>query len=59
MNEIKNIASRGGKENGFLKIIILIIIALLIMKYFGITISGVINWFSSIISVVFLNKKLR
>lgn len=35
------------KQSGFLKIIILIVIALLLMKYFNITISGVIDWFTS------------
>jgi uncharacterized protein involved in cysteine biosynthesis len=35
------------KEGGFLEIIIFIIIALLIFKFFGITISGVWNWFTS------------
>ena len=34
-------------EGGFLQLIILIIIALLIMKYLGITVSGVIDWFVS------------
>ncbi len=33
------------KQGGFLELIILILIALFTMKYFGITISGVINWF--------------
>jgi len=46
-NRIKNPARRSGKQNGFLQMIIIIIVALLIMKYFGITISGVFNWFSS------------
>lgn len=41
-SEIKN-----KKQGGFFEIIIVIIIALLLMKYFGITISGVINWFES------------
>lgn len=36
------------QENGFIEIIIVIIIALLIMKYFGITITGTINWFISL-----------
>ena len=40
-NNIKN------KKSGFLQIIIVIIIALLIMKYFGITISEVVDWFLS------------
>jgi hypothetical protein len=35
------------KSKGFVELIILIIIALLLMKYFGITVSGVINWFES------------
>jgi hypothetical protein len=33
------------EEGGFIEIIILIIIALFVFKYFGITISGVLNWF--------------
>ncbi|MFA6177543.1 MAG: hypothetical protein WC694_01455 [Candidatus Paceibacterota bacterium] len=47
-NEIKNFTRRGGKQSGFLQIIILIVLALLIMKYFGITVSGVFDWFISI-----------
>ncbi len=43
---MKNI-TKNDKEGGFLEIIVLIIIALLLMRYFGITISGVINWFAS------------
>ena len=35
------------KNKGFLQIILVIIIALLIMKYFGITVSGIYNWFMS------------
>jgi uncharacterized protein involved in cysteine biosynthesis len=41
MKNNKNI----NKEGGFLEIIIIIIIALLIMRYFGITVSGVVDWF--------------
>lgn len=41
-NKIKNNSS-----GGFLEIIIIVIIALLLMRYFGITVSGVINWFMS------------
>jgi uncharacterized protein involved in cysteine biosynthesis len=40
-NEIKN------SKGGFLELIVLIIVALLLMQYFGITISGVLNWFGS------------
>jgi uncharacterized protein involved in cysteine biosynthesis len=35
------------KMGGFLQIIILIIVALLLMKFLGITVSGVYNWFVS------------
>lgn len=33
------------KQGGFLQVIIIIIIALVIMKFLGITLSGVFNWF--------------
>ncbi len=47
-NILKNPVCAGrNKEGGFLEIIVLIIIALLIMRYMGLTISGVINWFES------------
>lgn len=39
INDVKN------KEGGFLKLIIIIVIALLLMKYFGITISGILAYF--------------
>ena len=35
------------KKGGFIKLIILILFTLLIMKYFGVTISEAINWFKS------------
>ncbi|MEI6280687.1 MAG: hypothetical protein WCP17_01665 [bacterium] len=41
------------KQDGFLQIIILIVVALLAMKYFGITISSVVDWFSSFFASVF------
>ncbi|KKS50194.1 MAG: hypothetical protein UW01_C0001G0053 [Candidatus Nomurabacteria bacterium GW2011_GWA2_43_66] len=47
INKMKN------KEKGFLQIIIFIIIALLIMKFLGVTVSGVWNWFVSFFSGVF------
>ncbi|MFA5931843.1 MAG: hypothetical protein WC793_00480 [Candidatus Paceibacterota bacterium] len=34
-------------QSGFIQIIIFIIVALLIMKFLGITVSGVLNWFMS------------
>ncbi len=40
----KNLSNQQG---GFLETIVIIIIALLIMKYFGLTISGVIEWFKT------------
>ncbi len=33
-------------SKGFIQLIILIVIALFLMKYYGVTISGVIRWFS-------------
>jgi len=33
------------KEGGFVELIVIIVIALLLMKYFGITVSGAIDWF--------------
>jgi uncharacterized protein involved in cysteine biosynthesis len=35
------------KQGGFLELIVLIIVALLVMKYMGLTVSEVINWFKS------------
>ncbi len=48
-NKLKNNQQGGpaSTQGGFLQIILFIIIALLIMKYFNITISGVINWFQA------------
>ena len=47
-----NVKNKENEEKGFIEIIILIIVALLLMKYFGVTISGVINWFTSFFSSV-------
>ncbi len=41
VNKIKN------QKGGFIQIIILIIVALLIMKYYGVTLTGVKDWFLS------------
>jgi hypothetical protein len=41
------------KEGGFITLIVFIVVVLLIMKYFGITISGVVHWFSSFFGSVF------
>ncbi len=38
-----NILKRN-KEGGFIEIIIIVIIALLLMKYFGVTVSTVVAW---------------
>jgi hypothetical protein len=40
INQIKN------KRGGFLQLIIIIIIALLIMRYFGLTFSGILAYFN-------------
>ena len=42
-NKIKN--TQNNKQGGFLELIVLIIVALLIMKYLGLTISEVVTWF--------------
>ena len=41
MNKIKN-----KKESGFIKLIIVVVIALLLMRYFKITISGILAYFN-------------
>ena len=38
---------KNNKNRGFLQLIVLIVVALLLMKHFNITISGVIQWFTS------------
>lgn len=45
-NRIKNFTHRGERQDGFLQIIILIIIAMLLMKYFNLTITGILNYFN-------------
>ena len=50
-SEIEN--RSGEKGGGFIQIIILVVVALLVMKYYGVTISGVIEWFSSFFGSVF------
>ncbi len=39
-NKIKN-----GREGGFLKLVIVIIVALLLMRYFHLTITGILAYF--------------
>lgn len=41
------------KQGGFIETIILIIILLLIMNYFGITITGILDWIWNLITSVF------
>ncbi len=47
MNKIKNsLASLpAGRQGGFLQLIIFIVVVLLIMKYFGLTFSGILDYF--------------
>ena len=40
INKIKS-----NKEGGFIKLIIVIVVALLLMKYFDLTITGILNYF--------------
>lgn len=44
---MKTQINKSNRGSGFVQIIILIIIALFLMKYYGVTISGVINWFTT------------
>lgn len=41
------------KQHGFLKLIILIVIALFLLKYFNVTGSDVINWLKDLITNAF------
>lgn len=41
------------QQGGFLKLIIFIIIALLLMKYFNISLSDIINWIKVVFNTVF------
>ena len=41
------------KEGGFLKLIIFIVLALFLMKYFKISISDVFNWIKGLLNSVF------
>ncbi len=38
--------NKNKKEAGFIKLIILVVVALLLMRYFGITISGTLEYFN-------------
>ena len=38
---------KNNQQGGIIEIIVLIIVALFVMKFLGITISGVINWFTT------------
>lgn len=46
-NKINKIKGVKNKEGGFLELIVIIVIALVIMRYYGITITGVIHWFTN------------
>jgi hypothetical protein len=50
MNKL-NDASRA--QGGFLKLIIFIIVALLLLKYFNISLSDIIHWIESFFKTVF------
>ncbi|MDE2399772.1 MAG: hypothetical protein KGL67_02065 [Patescibacteria group bacterium] len=43
-NKIKNSAQHGRKNSGFVELIVLIVIALLLMKYYNINVSTVLGW---------------
>ena len=44
---------KNNKQGGFIRIIIAIVVILILMKYSGITVSQVVNWFTSFFSSVF------
>jgi len=46
-NNLKN------KQGGFIGIIIMIVIVLLIMKYYGLTLTGLWNWLWNLVQSVF------
>lgn len=46
-NNLKN------QNGGFIGIIIMIVIVLLIMQYYGLTLTGIWNWFWSLVQSVF------
>lgn len=48
-NELKK-RGETSKQGGFLELIIIIIVALLLMKYFNITVSDIIVWLKSFVN---------
>lgn len=48
MNKLKNF-KKEEKEKGFIQAIILVIVALLLMQYFGITLTGVYYWLKDLV----------
>lgn len=48
MNKDKN----NNEQGGFLKLILIIVIALFLMKYFNIHISDIINWFKNLLNSI-------
>lgn len=43
---------QNNKEKGFLKIIIIIVIALLLMRYYNISVDDALNWIKSFVNSV-------
>ncbi|MDO8660193.1 MAG: hypothetical protein Q7K54_06405 [Candidatus Parcubacteria bacterium] len=41
-----------GRQGGFLQLIIIVVVALLIMNYFNLTISGILSYFGTSISEI-------
>ena len=44
--KIRSMINKNNKERGFVKLIILIIVVLLLMRYFNLTISGILAYFN-------------
>jgi hypothetical protein len=49
---MKNILKSNRKEGGFLKLIILIVIALFLMSYFKVSLTDIFNWLKDAIANV-------
>ena len=54
MTNINIFKHKNSQNGGFIQLIVIIIIALLIMKYFGITLSGAWIWFKAFFNGVLM-----
>jgi hypothetical protein len=52
MNEVNNVKNENNREGGFLELIVLVIVAVFLMNYFGLTISGILSYFGTSVSEI-------